>query len=182
MWSSENLDGLNGGGWGVFIAPTTILAVVVDGAPDSPVVHRIGHCSVSGACHISDPLGFGEVDRWSPLSCSCTGQSGGTPDMSGAFWLSALTSDRALYTFCSRPLAQVTVAPLAHRTVRWIIAQRPLENPESGLFEWCSASGTGQCPVRHWQHHSKSLLQTLLSPQLNFFLGLCWTLCTWDKW
>jgi hypothetical protein len=25
------LDGLNGGGWGVFIAPTTILAVGVDG-------------------------------------------------------------------------------------------------------------------------------------------------------
>jgi hypothetical protein len=24
---------------GVFIAPTTILAIVVDGAPDSPVVH-----------------------------------------------------------------------------------------------------------------------------------------------
>jgi hypothetical protein len=34
MCSSENLDGLNGGGWGVFIAPTTILAVVVDGAPE----------------------------------------------------------------------------------------------------------------------------------------------------
>jgi hypothetical protein len=31
------LDGLNGGGWGVFIAPTTILVVAVDGAPDSPV-------------------------------------------------------------------------------------------------------------------------------------------------
>jgi hypothetical protein len=28
------LDGLNGGGWGVFIASTTILAVGVDGTPD----------------------------------------------------------------------------------------------------------------------------------------------------
>jgi hypothetical protein len=37
---------------GVFIAPTTILVVVVDGAPDSPVVHRTWHCSVSGACHV----------------------------------------------------------------------------------------------------------------------------------
>jgi hypothetical protein len=54
-----------------------ILVVVVDGAPDSPVVHRTGHCSVSGACHVRDPLGFGAVDHWSPLSCSCTGQSGG---------------------------------------------------------------------------------------------------------
>jgi hypothetical protein len=43
---------------GVFIAPTTILAVADDGAPDSPVVHRIGHCSVSGACHVSYPLGL----------------------------------------------------------------------------------------------------------------------------
>jgi hypothetical protein len=40
MRSSENLDCLNGGGCGVFIAPTTILVVVVDGTPDSPVVHR----------------------------------------------------------------------------------------------------------------------------------------------
>jgi hypothetical protein len=49
---------LNGDGWGIFIAATIILAVVVDGAPDSPVVHRTGHCSVSGACHVSGPLGF----------------------------------------------------------------------------------------------------------------------------
>jgi hypothetical protein len=34
------LDDLNGGGWRVFIAPTTILVVVVDGTPDSLVVHR----------------------------------------------------------------------------------------------------------------------------------------------
>jgi hypothetical protein len=47
---------------GVF-APTTILAVVGDGAPDSPVVHRIGHCSLSGACHVSTSLEFGAVDR-----------------------------------------------------------------------------------------------------------------------
>jgi hypothetical protein len=70
---------------GVFIALTTILAVAVDGTPDSPVVHRTGYCSLSGACHVSRPLGFGAVDRWSLLSSCCTGQSGGTPDMSGTF-------------------------------------------------------------------------------------------------
>jgi hypothetical protein len=37
MKTVGGLDGLNGGGWGVFIAPTTILVVVVDGTPDSPV-------------------------------------------------------------------------------------------------------------------------------------------------
>ena len=29
---------------------------------------------------------------------------------------------------------------------------------------------------------SSPLLQINLSPQLEFFLGLCWTLWTWDKW
>jgi hypothetical protein len=53
---------LNVGGWGGFIAPTTILVVDVDGAPDSLVAHRTGHYSLSGACHISKPLGFGAVD------------------------------------------------------------------------------------------------------------------------
>jgi hypothetical protein len=33
------------------------------GTPDSPVVHRTGHCSMSGACHVSCPLGFGVVDH-----------------------------------------------------------------------------------------------------------------------
>jgi hypothetical protein len=47
---------------GIFIAPTTILAVAGDGASDSPVVHRIGHCSLSGACHVSMSLGFGAVE------------------------------------------------------------------------------------------------------------------------
>jgi hypothetical protein len=48
---------------GVFIAPTTILVVAVDGAPDSPVVHRTRYCLLSGACHVSTPLRFGAVDR-----------------------------------------------------------------------------------------------------------------------
>jgi hypothetical protein len=48
---------------GVFIAPTTILAVAIDGTPDSPVVHRIGYCSLFGACHVSRLFGFGAVDR-----------------------------------------------------------------------------------------------------------------------
>jgi hypothetical protein len=61
MLSSENLDNLKGCGWGVFKASITILTVVVDGAPDSPVVHQTGHCSVSGACHVSCPLGFGAL-------------------------------------------------------------------------------------------------------------------------
>jgi hypothetical protein len=47
----------------VFIAQTTILAIAVDGTLDSPVVHRTGYCSLSGACHVSRPLGFGAVNH-----------------------------------------------------------------------------------------------------------------------
>jgi hypothetical protein len=46
----------------------------------------------------------------------------------------------------------------------------------------CLGLGTGQCLVRHWQHQCLSLLQTCRVPQLIFFVVLCWTLCTWDKW
>jgi hypothetical protein len=48
---------------GVFIAPTTILVALVDDATDNLMVHRTCHYSVSGACHVSCPLGFGAVDR-----------------------------------------------------------------------------------------------------------------------
>jgi hypothetical protein len=93
--------------------------------------------------------------------------------------IAALTSECALFTFGSRPLVHLAVAPLAHRTVRWIITECFLENLESGQFALCLvwAPDTVRCDTG-----STSLLQTWLSPQLNFFLGLCWTLCTWDKW
>jgi hypothetical protein len=63
MRKLECSDRLNGGGWGVFIAPTTILAVVSMGTPDSSVVHQTLHCSLSGEFHVSRPLEFGVVDR-----------------------------------------------------------------------------------------------------------------------
>jgi hypothetical protein len=62
-FTHEHLSVSCSGRWlEVFIAPTNILVVAVDGAPDSPVVHRTGHCLVSGACHVSSPLWFGAVD------------------------------------------------------------------------------------------------------------------------
>jgi hypothetical protein len=78
---------------GVFIAPTTILVVVVDGTPDGPVVHRTWHCSLSSACHISGPLGFGAVYCLSPLSSCGTGQSGGTLESPVRSNFAVLTSD-----------------------------------------------------------------------------------------
>ena len=78
-WKVENLDDLNVGWLGVFIAPTTKLAVwwrlLSHRAPDSPVRHR----TVSGA----PPTSPG---RWVPtvgaLTCGPTTLSGGAPDKS----------------------------------------------------------------------------------------------------
>jgi hypothetical protein len=42
--------------------------------------------------------------------------------------------------------------------------------------------GTEQCPVRHWLHQYLFYSKLCRVPQLIFFVGLCWTLCTWNKW
>jgi hypothetical protein len=88
----ENLDTMNGGWLGVFIAPTTKLAVwwrlMSHGAPDSPVRHR----TLSGAPATS-------LGRWIlTVGASVlwgTRQSGGAPDrhysLSGASSVSALS-------------------------------------------------------------------------------------------
>jgi hypothetical protein len=47
----ENLDALNGGGWGVFIAPSTKTAV-------GEGCYRWAHQTVRCASHITQPLGF----------------------------------------------------------------------------------------------------------------------------
>jgi hypothetical protein len=122
-------------GSGRFTLSSRWLSLLSMGTPDSPVVHRTLYCSLSGACHVSWPLGFGVVDRWSPLSSCGTGQSGGTPESPMCSNFSVLTSD-----FCTvyysrsqriRPLGELTVAPLAHRTVRWIIVEWLWENPRA---------------------------------------------------
>jgi hypothetical protein len=63
MGKLQCLDSLSGGGWMVFIAPNTIPAVVVDGHNRQSGGAPNTHCSLSGACHVSRPLGFGVVDR-----------------------------------------------------------------------------------------------------------------------
>jgi hypothetical protein len=178
MWSSENLDGLNGGGWGVFIAWTTILAIVVDGTPDSPVVHRTWHCSLSGACHISRPLGFGAVDYWIPLSSWGTGQSGGRTDslvahrivrcvlisllwpLTCALFIIHLTSQSTVGRSWSllRSLTEhVRCTPDSLVNYSGATLGKTRERPVHGVL----GLGNGQCPVRHWQHLYLSLLQTL---------------------
>jgi hypothetical protein len=109
---------------------------------------RMAHRTLSGAPATS-PIRWvrtvGASDMWA------TGQSGGAPDshysLSGAPSAPALTSARAVahcsvsLFLCRRPLARVAVAPLGtpdspvlHRTVRWIIAERPPRILEGGKF------------------------------------------------
>jgi hypothetical protein len=95
-WKMENLDDLNMGWLGVFIAPTTKLAVwwrlLSHGAPDSPVRHR----TVSGAPTTSP-------GRWVPtvgaLSYGPAWLFGGAPDkscrLSGVPPARAMSSARA---------------------------------------------------------------------------------------
>jgi hypothetical protein len=129
--------------------PSRWLFLLAMGTPDSPVVHQTGtvHCPVRATS--ARPLRFGAIDRWNPLSCSCTGQS-------SALWLR------------SRPLALgyrwSAGSPDmsgAHRAVQWIIVERALRKPESGLFAWSSAWCTRHCLVRHWQHTLKSFAPNL---------------------
>jgi hypothetical protein len=119
------------------------------GAPNSPVRHR----TLSGAPATSPGrwvLTVGASDSWA------TWQSGGAPDshcsLSGAPFGAALTSARSvahlMFSADDRwrevvvaPLAHRTVrcatghCPVLHRTVRWIIAERPLEFPKVGSSE-----------------------------------------------
>jgi hypothetical protein len=89
----ENLDAMNGGVVGVFIAPTTNLTVgggcLLDGAPDSPVPPPRHHCRWI--------LTVGASDLWARLGVRCT------PDMhcslSGVPEWARLTSARAARAF-----------------------------------------------------------------------------------
>jgi hypothetical protein len=134
MECDECLDGWSGGGCGVFIAPNHQFNrwkwLLSMGAPDS----------VRCASHVTQPLGFWRFrllelclhvapDRHCSLS--------GAP--SGGY--SNLCVNCPCTVACRRPL-QSTVAmasrcsagapdsPMAHRTVRWIIAERRFWNPK----------------------------------------------------
>jgi hypothetical protein len=92
---------------------------------------------------------------------------------------------RGTVAYCSsvqsRPLAQIAVAPLAHRTVRWIIAEGAMEFPRvAGWYLY--GPGAPDSPVCQFAAHLSSFAPTKLCPWLVFFLGLCWTLCTCNTW
>jgi hypothetical protein len=148
---AENLDALKCGGWGLFIAPTTKVAV-------GEGCCRRAHQTVRCASHVTQPLGF---DRWSSdmwghrIVRWCTGQSLFTVRCTfwRLLWLCARSPHCSLFTVafaddrwrCSRYFAwhtgQSGATPdslVLHRTVRWIIAEAISRSPKVARSELIS--------------------------------------------
>jgi hypothetical protein len=128
----KNLDAWSGGGWGVFIAPTTNSTVgeAVCRWTQRTVRCAIGHCPVHQPRHLT--VRVLTVPTVGALTSCHTGQSGAAPDnycsVSSAPLTPALTSARtvhALFTLLQTTIALLAVAPhgapgspVAHWTVR----------------------------------------------------------------
>jgi hypothetical protein len=172
MKTSENLDAWSSGGWGVFIAPQPPTSrwgrLMSMGAPDSPLRR-----------HVTQPLGFWSSWPLEALSSCSTGQVMFTIRCASDF-----CSDfcRALFAYCSvvRVPLQSTVAldshcsagapdsSVAHRTVRWIIAEGTWRNPRvAGLSCMVLAHRTVRCAVP--QSTLVSFAPLYLIPNLSIY-------------
>jgi hypothetical protein len=70
---------------------------------------------------------------------------------------------------------ELAVAPLAHRTIRWIIAEH------ASIFPRVAGSNL-YGPVCHFTTHARSCSIFNCVPNLISFLVFCWTLCTYNTW
>jgi hypothetical protein len=129
---AENLDALKCGGWGVFIAPTTKMAV---GEGCRRMAHRTvrcatGHCPVRQPRHTTVRVRSLELLTCGPPDSPVVHQTDTVHCLVSPL-APALTLRAQAHTvhcscsYCRRPLAQVAVAPLGtsdspvlHRTVR----------------------------------------------------------------
>jgi hypothetical protein len=125
------------------------------GPPDSPVVHRTG-----------------------PVDCPVRLL---TPALTSAHAGAHCSTFIVLYR---RPLARIAIAPLAHRTVRWIIAERPPKFPKAGKFRgdllvhWTLSGGAPDSPVRQTRAAFGMLCCLVLNPFFWLCIGLLWTFAT----
>jgi hypothetical protein len=128
MRSSECLGALKSGGWGVFISPTTKMVV---GEVCCRLAHRTvwcatGHCPVRQPCHPTVRVRSLELLTCGPPDSPVVHRTGLVHCLVRHL-APALTSARAvaLFTvdFCTQPLAQLAVAPLAHQTIRCYTGQ-----------------------------------------------------------
>jgi hypothetical protein len=161
------------------------------GAPDSPVCQP-HHPTV----RVLKILTIGAL-----TSCR-TGQSGAAPDRFYSLFSVPLTP--ALTSACTVhalfTLLQTTVAldsrysagtpdsPVAHRTVRWIIAERRLRNPKlkswsrSTLVHRTLSGGTPDSPVRQTRVPFSFFAPFFLNPNFDLLLVCVEPLCTCGIW
>jgi hypothetical protein len=177
MWRCEGLDQLEWWWLGVFIAPTTILAVAIDGHTR----HGTVHCRVRAMSADHWGLEWLTVEVLCPLAA---------PDSPVRYDFVVLTS--ALYTV--HPSAQSTVRhrwPLlrwitgqsgAHRIVRWFIEEWFSENLRATSSRGASAWAPDSVRCAAGYPYTCFCSKLCRVPQFILFVGLCWTLCTWDKW
>jgi hypothetical protein len=156
---AENLDALNGGGWGVFIAPTTKTAV---GEGYCRWAHRTVRCA-TGHCPVRQPrhptVRVLTVSTVGALTSWCIGQSDAATDrccsLSGAPFGAALTL-RELSVHCSlfrRPLESTVV--LGSRCSAGTPDSPVNYSGARTQIVWCA---TGHCPVRQPRHPTVRVL------------------------
>jgi hypothetical protein len=137
----KNLDAWSGGGWGLFIAPTTNSTV-------GEAVCRWTHRTVRCASHVTQPLGFW---RFRPLELWHLGASDRHCSLSGAPFGTALTL-RELSAHCSRCRRQLESNVVLASRCSAVTPDSPVnysgaasEKPEGEEFRlygpWC----TGHC-------------------------------------
>jgi hypothetical protein len=162
----KNLDAWSGGGWGVFIAPTTKPVV-------GEAVCRWAHRTVRCASHVTQLLGFWwfrPLELWqlgapdSPMPHR-TATVHCPVRLLSLLWL--YTNYPCIVHVCRWPLESTVVlhsrcsagtpdSPVTPQIVRWIIVERLSRNPKvksstctdpgaSDTVRWC----TGHCPVTH---------------------------------
>jgi hypothetical protein len=106
---AKNLDALKCGGWGVFIAPTTKMAV---GEGCYRMTHRTVGCT-TGHCPVRQPRH--PTVRVRPLELLTCGPPDRSCSLSGATSAPALTSTRAVRALFTVPVAlQATIGAGSH--------------------------------------------------------------------
>jgi hypothetical protein len=168
MWCSEYLDAIEGGGWGVFIASNHFLAVgyFCWWRAHRTVRWRTRQPLFTVRCVPRQHArwGFGVTWPLEPLHRTVWCHTGHVrwPLTS----LLRLLARNVHHCSLLQPIVDVQWPLLrwltdAHRTIRWIIAERARQKPESGLFACARAWCTGYCPVRQRQHTLKSFAPNL---------------------